>query len=308
MQEYLEISFHPVGKVSSALAARMQSWREKGYVLEQQYGIKTPWFKMLVPLGDESWRDEIVATVKAKLVTSDWHANFIQDVYSPVDFAHAPLFGIIHTGRDIDFPMGRDDIASVTHIMDVDQSDACAACGAGTRQNCPLRLPASDLNKAGKCASIWIGDNAFFMLTEQLAGELSEECSDELPLLEIETIGKIKLKERWLQIVPEFVVPESAIVERRVKRIECPECGAVRGEALPGPISGVCFTARESALNKVRLPAASLCPVWEGGIERFPDGRIISYPERRLWLRGDLGRALAKKKIRDLELVPIIFA
>ena len=99
-----------------------------------------------VPIEDGVWRTEVDAGLAAGVLDPEWFAeDRIEQIYTAEEIASAPLFWLVHMGRTISFPMRGDNIAGITHFTDVDESAACATCGAGAAQSGPLRLPAAEL-------------------------------------------------------------------------------------------------------------------------------------------------------------------
>ena len=184
MNELLEIIFRPTARRSSTLSQLYDHWRIKEYVVELWWG--GPDMRLLVPLGDDSWQAEMSEGVNNGVISPDWDVRLVKCMYSADEVNTAPLFSVIHTGRCIAFPQGGNDIAGVCHICDVDTSRACPKCGAGAVQDGSLRIPAAELNKAGKFASIWIGQNIFLFIADTLAEALSSSCKDVLPLRQVE--------------------------------------------------------------------------------------------------------------------------
>lgn len=305
MNELLEIIFRPTARRSSTLSQLYDHWRIKGYVVELWWG--GPYMRLLVPLGDESWRAEMSEGVNNGSIAPDWEVRLIKSVYSADEVKTAPLFSVVHTGRDIAFPQGGDDIAGVCHICDVDTSQACPRCGAGAVQDGSLRIPAAELNKARKFASIWIGQNIFLFVADALAEALSSSCKDALPLRQVEPIGKSKLEQPYWQLCPDTPVSPDALAVHRAERTQCPECGGPRLTAFSDPPGGRQYSLLREEFDARTCPPVTLCPFWEGDLGRFDDGRIHGFPERRPWLRGDLARELMKHKIRQLDLTPILY-
>lgn len=305
MNEMLEITFTPTARPGSTLEGLYDHWRMKGYIVESKWG--GPDMRLLVPLGDESWRAEISQGVNDGVIAADWDAGFIECLYSSDDIQSAPVFSVIHTGRDIAFPQGGDDIAGVCHICDVDTSRACPKYGAGAVQDGSLRIPAAELNKAGKFASIWIGQNIFLFVADTLAEALSSSCKDALPFRQVEPIGKSKLEQPYWQLCPDTPVSPDALTVHRAERTQCPECGEPRLTSFSRPPGGRQYSVLREEFEASTCPPVPLCPFWEGDLARFADGRVQRFPERRPWLRGDLARELMKHKIRGLTLEPILF-
>jgi len=303
MEEYLRTTFFPRNR--RTLQRLTEEWRKRGYRVED--GHPAPFFQLSTPLGDDSWRRELEEATSKGDIEEGWRSDWLDQEFSEEEIASAEVFSIIHVGVDLNILTGRDRVTGVCHLTDVDTSTACARCGAGARPGGPVRLLASQLNRARRFASIDIGGSEFYFIADSLAEDLTEARGETLPLRCVRAIGKQVAREGWSQIVPEFVVPIDAVREKRIERAECAECGAVRRHADTGPgHSGGHYVLLQEKLSLIDLPPVMLNPFWEGNLNLFPDGRVISYPNRRMWIRGDFARELMSRKIDGLHVTPIL--
>jgi len=307
MKERLWITVGPTRATRAAerpFLTFIDLWRIRGYVIDL-YPLNDL-VRVGIPLEDAVWRDEIDAAVAAGTVSNEWSKCSIDQIYTPDEVASAPLFWMVHMGRSIRFPMGKDNIAGVTHFMDVDDSKACLACGVGAVQSGPLRLPAAELNKAGRFGSLYIGDDTFFIISRTLGVAWREAVGEPLPLRGVDMIGAASPKEPWYQIDPTFILPDRILGEHRMTRSVCPTFGGLQVEGSPDVPSGGYFTAN-AALRDIALPPVLLSCFAGGELLRYADGQVKQIPTRQLLVRGDVGRALATFKVRGLDLIPIIW-
>ncbi|MBY0261927.1 MAG: hypothetical protein K2Q20_06265 [Phycisphaerales bacterium] len=236
-----------------------------------------------------------------------WRRSQIKQHFTQSEIASAPLFGFVYVGRDMRVPQGKDLVAGISHFVEYDTSFACVTCGAWAKQCGPLRILGSELNQAARLSNITIVSNSFDLVPAKTLEQISQVVKAKLPLRPIEVAGKVKLKEEWWQLDPDFELPIEVCQEMRYVRIVCQACGVVRLDGVPGDeLLGGYFTVKSAKLRQYDLPPAMLEPYWNGDIKRYQDGRLISTPSRRIWLRGDVGRALLKLKIRGLSLSPIL--
>lgn len=305
MIERRRIIITPNPKANRVLQTWVESARALGYELATSY-LGQRFLDLLVPVSDSAWRTELLKAVESGAVDDDWMEDGIIQTYSPKEMRTAPLYFPIHTGVDIQFPQGSDRKAGVCHLCTVDDSAACGECGAGVRQAGPIRLPASELNRCRVMASIWLGPNVIWMLTERVITDIEVACGVSVPRREVETTGSASTKEKWWQLVPEWSVPGDEIAEHRSARRVCGQCGAVWLDA-GDDVPGMYFTASRSAWGDRLVPPIVRSPFWDGQLNRFENGRVIHFPEQAMWLRGDVARLLAARKIQGLDLCPIIW-
>lgn len=313
MEEFIVVSLTPPPATSAHFGELLREWASRGYRVGRYKAESS--VEVLVPIDDTAWRQDLDAAKQSGHVDT-WRAAWIEQKYSDQEHAEAPLFRLNHTGYDINFPSTKG-FSGVCHIADVDVSNACASdyaaegkvykCGAGARQSSSLRLSGRELDKAGRFASIWIGSNTFFLLSQSLVDQLEKECGA-LPLRPIEPLKTVP-KEQWWQLDPQQLLPLAACRAPRAALVKCPGCGAARltYEREPdqpvGPYYGV---TRE--LADMPLAPVVFSPFWGGWLSFLKDGRVASFPERDMWVRGDVGRALAAKKIKGLDVIPIIWS
>ncbi len=259
-----------------------------------------------VPADSGEW-EELIAQVERRCAAEFVYKKLlIVQVYDKSDVETAPLLAPTHSGRCIAFPVGRDPLAGICHVVDVDEVGACTQCHAGVRQRGKLRVPASELNKAGSLASIQIGANVFWLLSTPLVEHLEGACGATLPRREVECIGKAAPKERWWQLDPDWCLPFDSVRVHRFAVLRCERCGARRlGEARPLPKGYLTVVRRE--LVNVQLPPVMRSPLYGGELSRLPDGRVVRCPEQEVWLRSDVALALASKRVRGLELTPLMW-
>ena len=250
MHELLWITVGPARDRAWSFAALIERWKGRGYAVEPYPANNL--VDIAVPLGDPVWRAEIDAAVAAGTVANGWREFRIDQVYTADEIASAPMFSLVHSGRNITFPMGKDTIAGVAHFMDVDDRKACPACGVGAVPSGPLRLPAAELNKAGCFGSLYIGDDTFFIISRTLGVAWREAVGEPLPLRGVDMIGAASPKEPWYQIDPTFILPDRILGEHRMTRVTCPACGGLQVEGSPDVPSGGYFTAN-AALRDIAL-------------------------------------------------------
>lgn len=304
MIEQRVIAIEATTSDAGTLKAVVKRLRTSGYQVEGlHHGLV---YYAHVPFVDDAWEHILQDANTHNNAGISWQVDRIVQVYSTSEVETAPMFDPIHGGRTIEFPRGRDDISGVCHLAEFDDSTVCMECGTGVRQVSPMRVPAAELNKCGQIASIQLGANVFWMLAESLVGELEESCGARLPRRQVDGIGKAVSKSKWWQIVPDWSIPANVVEVHRYRRGPCLKCGAVRLDLAQQPYGGY-FTVRRDDLKGLTLPPIMSDSFVGGNLERFPDGRIRGFPTTHMWLRGDVGRALAKKKIRGLDLYPIIW-
>jgi len=276
-------------------------WEMRNYTLSST----GPFWNVGAPLVESDWRAEVSEALRTG-VAVDFTEEFFVQQFTAAETAAAPLFRMVHMGRDIDFPIGKDRFASPSHITTIDTSAACPTCGAGAIQRDPLRLKASELEPAGPFVSITLVANDFYIVRGDFAQAWSTLIGENLPLLAVEATGKAARDTEWFQLVPAAVLPADSIRDHRAARTPCAICGILRmdwGDTLPhGP-----YHTALPALAEAKLPPIVWSHWIEGELTRFPDGRVRQYPGRSLWLRGDVARALATFKVRGLDLIPIIW-
>ncbi|HMN42454.1 MAG TPA: hypothetical protein PKE29_16560 [Phycisphaerales bacterium] len=260
-----------------------------------------------IPTTDRAWKREVQSAVKAGAVAPNWSADWIEYRYTDEEVATAPLFDVVHVGRCIDFPLHGDKIARVCHITDVNADRACTRCGVGARQSAPLRLAAAELNKAGRLASIWLGSNTFWMVSDDLLRKAERAVECRIPVQPVTTIGKAKPKHRWWQLMPSWAPPTTAISVSKTRVQTCKTCKTSTLNFGRPKILGNFSTASKRVLERLRVPPILCSPFWEGDLDRTPDGRIAFFPSQRLMLRGDLARFLKNEGIRGLDVTPVVY-
>jgi hypothetical protein len=237
-------------------------------------------------------------------VLKKWQRSNIEQSYTSVEIASSKLFSFVHVGRSINIPQGKDDILGISHITTYDLRDACSECGSGAVQQSGLHVPASELKKCGSFASLFIVSNEFVMTSKSLLDDLAISCRESIESRTVIMSGSSK-GERWDQLDPSWTFPIEACSERRYSRIGCAECGAIRLQQ-DDLLGGGQIIVKEHMLSRLKLPPVMLSPYWDGVVERFEDGRLISVPSRRMWFRADLAHHLSRARIRGLELTPLL--
>jgi hypothetical protein len=305
MREELVIRMWPGPKGAGAFQAMLTRWRAAGCSVSPHDEAKG--VDVCIALPSDSWRAALHAAATEGVISPDWSEEQIRQVYAPDEIAQAPAFRLFHTGRNLLTSRGEDPIHGVCHITSVDLSAACDHCGAGARQAGPLVFPPSELNKSGRFASDWHAGMAFFLATESLLSELEQTGQSVRPLRPVEASGRTSAKEQWWQLDSELAIPLSCVQEARFARKSCPGCGAIRLEA-EGDAFGGYFRIIRSQWGDLRPPPIFRSPFWDGVLERFQDGRVVSFPQRELWLRGDFARSVNSANVPGIELMPVVFA
>ncbi|MCC6661851.1 MAG: hypothetical protein IT437_13305 [Phycisphaerales bacterium] len=188
----------------------------------------------------------------------------------------------------------------------MDTKGMCRLCGYGVQQGGPLRLPASALRRCKRVASLDIAGVQFFLSTEAVLRGLMAE--DEMASLTraIDQIGAKNGDGEWWQWDPSYRLPAEATREVRYERAICSECGVVRLESESDIPDGY-VTCNVSVLRERAVPPLLLSPyLWQGRMTCFVDGRVVVYPQHKLLLRGDVGRALVAMRIPGVMLTPIL--
>ncbi len=242
--------------------------------------------------------------VAAGTIHPEWWIEKIVQEWTQEEQATAPFFRPIHTGHEIEFKVGRDGVAGVGHLFDVDASHVCSTCGAGARQAGPIRLAASELNKCGKIGSIWLPSNTVWLIADSLRTEIEQACNVELACREVEPAGKAKPKERWWQLSPMQRIPAAWVIDHHARRSCCDQCGELSLEAdeIPGSYPTIAHAA-----NVDELPPIVGSHDIEGEFTTAKSGTILGFPAPNLWLRADVAHALRAAKVRGLDLIPIPF-
>lgn len=310
MKELIEIFLDPLKPASPVFKELLSRWKVRGYRVRGRYGPKSRELLVQAPLEDDTWRKEVVAAAKSGLIDSDWCEERIRQEYSSEDVTEAPLFALHHAGPDIDIPVGPDTghVVGVAHIAEVDTSGACDRCGVGAKQVGALRLSTAELNKCSGVARIGIAGNEFWLMSHEVAAAVTKMCGERLPLQPVETFGKGRLRGAWFQVVPQVAIPPDVINAIRLTVEACASCNAMRIVGVENPeLLGSYYT-----VNKPKwfpTPGVVWGPLWGGdGIRRLRDGRVMCYPERAIWFRGDVARHLLACGINDLTGTPIIWS
>lgn len=307
MQEVLRVFAYPAKGHERVYQAWLKSLESRGLRVDRERWRKLHAGVDVFIRPDNPGELEPFEIAKASGFLDEFQPGVVEQIYERGEFETAPMFSFVHVGRCIEFARGRDNRAGICHFVDFDANDACATCGAHAEQSGPLRLLTSELNKAGKWASLAIIANDFHLITQSLLDQLQDECRELLPVREVVQIGKSKPKERWWQLDPTHVMPTefTRCIGYGVTR--CKRCDAAQLRSEGKHVRQMSFTVKSEAFSTSRTPALVLSPFWTvDHILRFDDGRLKSVPSRRIWLRGDLGRAILKLKIRGLQLTPIL--
>jgi hypothetical protein len=304
MERFWVVTISAPQKRGSAFDRVVADWSKRGYVFQDRPTRVIPSRRLLVSPVDRRWKREADSAVKAGALDS-WTIDYVETVYSQQDIASAEVFRVIHTGRCINFKTGKDHIARVSDIADWETSGACPRCGAGVRQISPLRLLGSELNKAGRFASIWLGSNTFWMVSAGLRREIERGCGEKLPVREVELTGKTRSKERWWQLAPSWAPRPSDVKISGYRRLICSKCRAVSCGAPAAVLVLQPYSLAARTFPK-RTPPFFWDSVWGGSLDLSPDGRVGSAPERGLWLRGDVARVLRSARIPGLDLTPVL--
>jgi hypothetical protein len=254
---------------------------------------------------DDEIQRSLDKAVEADIV-SRWERASLVRHYTPDEIATAPLFSFVHVGRHINLPMGPGGVSGVSSIVEISLDRACGQCGCGAHQVGPLHVSGAELNKTSGFASLFIGSNEFVMIDEQV-GRAMASITQLVPQRDIALLGRITPKAGWKQLAPDFELPLKACREQRYVRRSCGRCRCVRLDLPPDELATAgYFMVDRAVIERLELPPVMLAPYWDGDVERFDDGRLISVPARRIWFRGDIGRALMAMKIRGLELTPVL--
>lgn len=309
MIEELQITVYPRQDANARFAAWLALREAPGFRVDRERWAKLHDAVDVYVSPSDQAVFRVFDDAKAKGLIERWDRVHIFQRYSPSEFAASPLFAVVHVGRCVEVPKGTDNIAAISHFVDFDVVPACSNCGAGATQTGAMRIPGAELNKAGRFASIMIGNNEFLMASETVVDALAAAAGGvTLPLRRVESIGRTKAKEQWFQFFPLDELPIAACHEGRWVRQICPKCEAVRLTSPGDDLAvGGYFMVSKELLGGTRLvPPIVRAPYWYGDVERFDDARLITVPDRRIWLRGDVGRALAAMKIRGLDMVPVL--
>ena len=301
MQRIQHISFLSF-RADPSLDASIRRLKAAGYQVTRKRKPGATEYAIRVPPGATAWQAEIDALTSSFAIRALDIEERIE--YSDEDFLEAGLFSFyLKPGASVDIPPGPDHILGLADIADWDESAACGSCGAGIVQRSPMRIPASAMSKKRMVAETGLDVGGDLMISEQLRLALLEQFSIELPLLEIEQTGRAERREKWWQVLPTMTLPPDWLVWVNIKATECPECKVIRWRRdNPGEHSGTYL--RKGSFQPEATDAAVWSPDWSDEIHRAEDGRLLSAPQKSIFLRGDVGRAFRSLGLKQINLIP----
>lgn len=212
------------------------------------------------------------------------------------------MFRFIHHGRSAQPPTGTDGIIGSADFADWDEAACCPACGAGGVQLSRGRIVAASLTRCPAFTTTGLEVDADLIVSDTLRRAISQTSGIDLPVREIEQVGRGRKKERWWQVFPTtgLRLDDVRILKGNLRR--CDACQAPWPVWGSGPI--VIEIRRDTTGGRIPEPVV-WAPPWHGEISRAADGRLLSLPVRSILLRPDLVAALRQLRVRNLELIPV---
>lgn len=229
--------------------------------------------------------------------------------YSQEDINLAMLFNVRHYGRSVDPLSPKHDVISVLDYTSIDLNSACAKCSAGAIQSEPLRISASSAGRVKAVSCVGLGSVGEFLLSDELLRVLEKELGCEIPKRPVLAGKQDRDGGQVWQVDPEMEFPFESYGGVGSTFERCDVCGRlwIRSTCQDWLTTVRYHAVRQGTVRERDLCPAMWAPFWYG--ERHIDamsGRLIDVPWRSIWLRGDVGRALVKRKLPRVTLTPFV--
>lgn len=246
--------------------------------------------------------------VKDGLVLEVTAPMFMERVYSKADVAGAAVFECNFLGNSMDAGENDEGELDLQMVISLDESSSCGKCGAGYTLAEEAKLPSAELRGCKRglgCAQV--GNNQLIVLSETFIGAIEKKTGTRLPVGRVVPVGRAVLKERWFFLRPHAAADPAQVADHCSKRLPCPACGAVY-EQHTGAVPNSGYHTLSPTFAAAAMEPVVHSPFWDGDRRVSKAGRTKSVPWRRLWVRGDVGRAMLAAKVYDLGVEPLLQA